>query len=140
MRRSTVRYGRSPHVDHDMDTGSPLFGFSLSNNRSTKSLAPILFSMGYGCFLPYLRAGNRNESHLPGDELRRGRIIPDIEAGQINPSFIITHTHGPCAFPCLSSARSGVRVRTQTMERGSTRPLRSVKLPEKSIATEITLK
>jgi hypothetical protein len=47
--------------------------------------------MGYGCFLPYLRAGNRKESHLPRDELRRGRIIPDIEAGQINPSFIITH-------------------------------------------------
>ena len=23
----------------------------------------------------------RKESHLPGDELRRGRVIPDIEAG-----------------------------------------------------------
>jgi hypothetical protein len=81
-----------------MDTGSPLLGFSLSNNRSTKSLAPILFSMGYGCFLPYLRAGNRKESHLPGDELRRGRIMSRHRSGS-NQSVIYHHSsHGPCAF------------------------------------------
>jgi len=38
MRRSTVRYGRSPQVDHDMGTGSPLLGYSRSSiaqlNRS----------------------------------------------------------------------------------------------------------
>jgi hypothetical protein len=38
MRRSTVRYGRFPQVDHDMGTGSPILGFSRSNiaqlNRS----------------------------------------------------------------------------------------------------------
>jgi hypothetical protein len=55
MRRSTVRYGRSPQVDHDMGTCSPLLGDSRLQYRSTESLAPILFSMGYGCFLP--RAG-----------------------------------------------------------------------------------
>jgi hypothetical protein len=130
MRRSTVRYGRSPHVDHDMDTGSPLLGFSLSNNRSTKSLAPILFSMGYGCFLPYLRAGNRKESHLPGDELRRGRIMSRHRSGS-NQSVIYHHSsHGPCAFPCLSPARSGVRVRTQKMERGVSTRFAQSKLPE----------
>jgi hypothetical protein len=31
MRRNTVRYGRSPQVDHDMGTDSPLPGFSRPN-------------------------------------------------------------------------------------------------------------
>ena len=38
MRRSTVRYGRSRQVDHDMGTGSPVLGYSRSSiaqlNRS----------------------------------------------------------------------------------------------------------
>ena len=33
----------------------------------------------------------RKESHLPGDELRRGPVVRDIDAGQFDPSFIITH-------------------------------------------------
>jgi hypothetical protein len=36
---------------------------------------------------------SEQESHLPGDELRRGRTIPDIEAGQINP-FSKMKNHG----------------------------------------------